>query len=356
MPRAHHRRHRRGLLLATAFAAGIGLAPGRALAVSGPGCEPSACTDSDHDGFVACGCPSSGTPCDCNDTDPSVYPHAPEACDSPRDLDCNGASMEPCAADTGCVEGICVPACIPLDDFGCPPLSHFGTGPDGGVCLCIPNDCSAFGCQPGFTCDDEKRCVPTCGPDVVCPRGQRCQGSGCVDPCSAITCPEGAACVDGRCTPSCECPSAADCVAGETCDPTRSPPTCVEAACVGITCPAGTHCEKGSCRDDCDGVVCPPKLLCRHVSTNGGPERGECVDLCSPDPCTSSTACDWHTGACVPRPITEGNLTPPSDDDDLLRVVGGSWTCSAGHVAGVSASTLGAAALILGLGLRRRRK
>jgi hypothetical protein len=326
-----------------------------AAAADGPGCTAGACVDADNDGFVACGCPTSGTPCDCDDADPNVYPNAPEACDARKDLNCNGVAREPCAQGYGCTASLCVPECIPLDDFGCPGGSHFDR-PDGGVCLCAPDDCATYGCAPGFTCDDAKQCVPNCSSGVVCPRGQRCLGIGCVDPCAGISCPEGAACVDGRCTPSCAC-DGGSCAAGETCDPAGSPPTCVETACVGITCPAGAHCEQGTCRDDCEGVVCPPERVCRVAPVDGGGARGQCVDLCSPDPCGFAFTCDWRTGTCTPRPVAEGGLTPiPVDPNEVFRVVGGGWTCNAGTGASATAGLLTFGALFAGLRARRRRR
>ena len=83
-------------------------------------CDAGAlCGDDDQDGFLACGCPYAGTPCDCDDADPATFPGSPEACDAPLDRNCNGAKAERCPAKRGCLGSVCVPECIPLSDFGC---------------------------------------------------------------------------------------------------------------------------------------------------------------------------------------------------------------------------------------------
>lgn len=44
-----------------------------------------------------------------DDKDPTVYPGAPEACDAPKDLNCNGGGADPCPKKKGCLKGVCVP-------------------------------------------------------------------------------------------------------------------------------------------------------------------------------------------------------------------------------------------------------
>lgn len=315
------------------------------------------CPDDDHDGVAACGCPWSGVPCDCDDADPTVFPGAPESCDSAKDNNCSGVASDPCPANEGCLAGMCVPKCIPLDDFGCAGGSSFARAPDSSICLCEPKDCTIFGCPAGRTCDEAKTCVPNCSPDVRCPRGQVCRGFGCVDPCEEMTCPDGAVCDEGRCVPSCACSLGSSCPPGETCDLAAPVPSCIDPACVGIACAAGMHCELGRCIDDCAGVVCPPMRVCRKVSVNGGPSKARCVDLCSPNPCEPDETCDRRTGRCTPLPRTEGGLeAPTSTDVERLEVAGAGWLCTSAGLGRASAITAltGAGAVLL-FGLRRRR-
>jgi hypothetical protein len=313
----------------------------------------SLCPDDDHDGFAACGCPWSGMPCDCDDTDPARFPGAPERCDTTRDDNCSGVVADTCAAKEGCLGSACVPECIPLDDFGCAAGSSFARQLDSGRCLCAPEDCTVFGCPPGSTCDDAKTCVPNCPPGVRCPAGQLCRGFGCVDPCAEVRCPSGAVCERGRCLPSCACAPAARCAPGEVCDLGAPVPTCVDPACAGVRCPGGSHCERGPCVDDCDGVVCPPKRVCRKESAGGA----RCADLCSPDPCRPGFVCDWRTGGCNPLPTPEGGLTAPAESTETFDVAGAGWLCASSGVARLSVLTaitgLGTLAL---LAARRRRR
>jgi hypothetical protein len=333
-------------------------------ASSGPGCEAGApCPDSDGDGFVMCGCAPPGAACDCDDRDPSAYPGAPERCDSAKDLDCDGLAGSTCGDKRGCLAGMCVMQCPPLDDFGCGVGNRCEQQPNG-LRLCAGPDCTAFGCLPGFTCGDSKVCVPDCTPDVKCPFGQRCRGTNCTDPCASVTCGPGSTCHEGQCVAACDCfAGSSGCAAGEACDRSLPVPRCVEQACSGIACASGLHCAAGTCVDDCAGVVCPPKLVCEHVANDAGITRGECVDLCPPGTCPVPKVCEWHTGSCQDPVFPEAGLVPvpaSAGDDDLLSAGGAGITCNTHGLARASATGALASALsfalLLAWRVRRRRR
>jgi len=345
-------------------AVALGVSARSAWAAGGPGCDAgAACVDDDGDGFVSCACPTAGSPCDCDDRDPRAFPGAPEACTSKKDLNCNGAAEEKCF-QRGCLASadLCVPGCVPLDDFGCAVGSQCEPQANG-FRLCVGADCSTFGCPPGLTCDDSKTCVPNCNPGVRCPAGQRCRGFGCVDPCEGIVCTPGSSCDNGRCLAACDCfPDGAGCKPGETCDRAAAVPACVETACVGVRCPPGSHCAGGACVEDCLGVVCPPKRVCRQAGLDGGAARARCVDLCSPDPCPLPMVCDWRTGGCLPPVSRGGGLeSGPADagSGEGLVVGGAGCTLTTASVAGAS-SALAACGIVVVLaarrGSRRRRR
>lgn len=343
--------------LATCAAFALALASARpASGATGPGCDVS-CADQDGDGFPSCAC-AARDPCDCNDSDPLVFPGAPEACDSPRDRNCNGAVGESCGKGRGCAIGQCLPECKDLDDFGCAPRSTLTRQPSG-QCLCVPDDCAVYGCGPGLTCDVAARvCVPNCNPGVACPFGQICRGFGCVDPCAGVACERGAVCERGACVPSCDCPAARACPAGLACDPGANAGRCVQPACVGATCPGASHCVGGRCVDDCDGVVCPPRLFCRHVAA-GDVIVAACVDLCAKVRCDALSTCDYRDGTCVTNPLPDAGQLRPVDETprEELTVLGAGFRCTAAHgAAGASAPVLVFALAQIALAVRRRRR
>lgn len=342
----------RPLSLATALA--IVAYAGAASAGVGPGCDVS-CPDKDGDGFVACSC-AAREPCDCNDADPMIFPGAPEACDSPRDSNCNGALAESCGRLKGCANGMCLPECRDLDDFGCAPRSTLTRQPNG-ACLCVPDDCAVYGCGPGQTCDLVTRtCAPSCHPGVRCPFGQICRGFGCADPCEGITCERGSVCARGVCVASCDCPGTTACAGGLACDPGAGG-RCVEPACVGVRCPAANHCVAGRCVDDCDGVECPPRLFCRHVAS-GDAIVARCVDLCAKVKCDPLSYCDYVTGTCATYPLPDaGSFVPVDSPYEDLTLLGAGVRCSATNgVAGAAAPIGLVVAAAIGLRWRRRRR
>jgi len=355
LPRRRRKRWSLVLTLAASFA-GTTFMTTHTRAGVGPGCEAGApCADVDGDGFVACSCAAPGMPCDCDDADPLAFPGAPEACDGTKDLDCSGDAGRSCGSKKGCLRGVCVPECIPLDDFGCAPYAHCETQNEQRLCT---GDCSIYGCPPGSTCDDTKTCLADCNAAVRCPFGQRCRGFGCVDPCDGIACGEGSTCSDGRCVASCDCsPGNTGCGAGEACDRSAPVARCVEAACAGVVCPGATHCARGACIDDCAGVVCPPKRVCLNVASDGGALHGSCVDRCEPNPCALPQGCDWRTGKCLDPTFPEAGLEPVNDTEpqpEALFVGGAGASCTAGGLGRVSMLGGAASALAFALLVTRR--
>jgi len=67
--------------------------------VANEGCPPATC-DADGDGFVKNdpNCDAQGHPYDCDDTDPTVFPGAPENCKDAKVHDC-GVAKQPCMTD-----------------------------------------------------------------------------------------------------------------------------------------------------------------------------------------------------------------------------------------------------------------
>jgi hypothetical protein len=71
---------------------------GRNEAVFPPDPEDPGCPDADGDGYASDSCctpvPSAGIECDCDDTDPTIYPGAEEICGDGIDQDCDGTDPD----------------------------------------------------------------------------------------------------------------------------------------------------------------------------------------------------------------------------------------------------------------------
>lgn len=157
----------------------------------------ASCGDNDHDSFQACRADADLTMCDCDDTHADTYPPhgtlpgGAEACDG-RDNDCDGRIDEAAA---------CCPACMALGE-----TTRGDVCTVGGACACS-----------------------TAAGMAVCPAGQTCCASGCVDTATDL-----GHC--GSCTLACTNQSDR-CLGGE----------CFCGAPPGVACTFTTMCHNGAC-------------------------------------------------------------------------------------------------------------
>jgi MYXO-CTERM domain-containing protein len=232
-------------------------------------------------------------------------------------------------------------------------------------CACIPNPCLRGACDAGrsickidkgaaacvdrcdlVTCPAGTVCQPASGScadchSLGCPAGQLCLGAPGVcraDPCAAVSCSAGQACVEGQCQAVCN-PA---CGGGEIC---RNG-SCQASACSG-GCANGEICnpETGACQTNLCRMACPQGQACV-------PKTGACMDdRCATTRCGSCTVCQVGfdgSPSCVadPRCLSPGRVS-----------AGGGCACD---VTGVGGPVGGGAPLwgllVLGALLLRRRR
>lgn len=272
-------------------------------------------SDKDMDGYSWCGV--GGQP-DCDDSDPTIHPGAPEICNG-KDDNCNGQADEGlCQAPAKCSPklGTCVmPGCDPTDPKSCP----MGQKCDPGTLQCVMPASKVLGdaCMSDTECPTGSFCVggvvlsnklgpgavctTTCCTSDGCPSGFVCYGPGtggdyCVKASaigrsiggakagmtagSASECRSGLLGSNGRCADTC-C-FASDCAAGSSC----MAATLDGHVTLTCTTPFGTGDEDANC------TVQMPASQCK---------AGQCVDYgfgyraCSM-PCCGSAACGHIAG------------------------------------------------------------
>jgi hypothetical protein len=243
-----------------------------------------------------------------------------------------------CPPGSQCINGTCSGSCVTGSTNACPAGQVCDPS---GQCVLPPAQCGSNSmtpnCPPGAQCINGA-CVALCNANTICAQGLVCdlQRGLCVPPgpptpqcASDRDCPQGAQCLNGLCISGCGA-NGMTCPPGEVCDPTRGlcvpgnppPPACTATQ----GCPNGDACVNGVCVPSCTSagnVGCPPgtqcdpnRNVCVPVPTGCGTAgqacsngqvclNGQCVAACTATgsiTCPQGSSCDPTTGACVPNP------------------------------------------------------
>jgi hypothetical protein len=265
-------------------------------------------SDADKDGFSWCGkIDAQGHPydVDCDDTDNTVYPGAPEICDG-KDNNCDGLVDNGATCDNGqsCFNGKCVNACDVDAGNSCGPSKHC----DSVTHTCVNDTVVGIGqpctadseCQSPLFCVDASvvgsnvlpsgangMCTQPCCSSADCPASFVCYAPGaggryCVDPTKI-----GRSSTLGPDPPGTSDSDAGRCRSGELVNG-----RCADTCCSDSDCSNGTACAYGKL-DGHDGTVCTPgtgsgrqgdicfgSSDCRALVCAGGSLYGTCYEGC----------------------------------------------------------------------------
>ena len=233
------------------------------------------------------------------------------ACCDPKEvcagLDCGddgcGGSCGDCPAEHSCLEGICVPDCLPeCEDKEC--------GDDGceGSCgECAAGD-KCLEDEGAATCEAD--CQQLCG-------GKQCGSAGEEEECACGECDDGHACTDDSCTLGGVCLFVFNSAACDDGNPCTGDDSCSLGNCAGKVLPAEELAALDcicAADDDCEAIengnVCDGTLYCHKA--------GEAEGVCQVDPSTilacddsnpcTTDSCDPQTG-CVFQPDNENDCS-----------------------------------------------
>ncbi len=237
------------------------------------GTPPSCATDGDRDGYARAG--------DCDDADAMAHPFATEICNGSDD-DCDGTIDEMPMGPSICVRDSRIPAC----DVAC--LRSLETDPYRcGSCrtLCGDNNRTNQCVGGNCTCNGAAACVAP----AIC-----CGGVGCVTPTTNESHCGGCGRACGADADKCR---GGVCVCGDT-EACASGRLCCGGECIDVR---GDVMNCGAC-----GNACGPNGMCVNgACTCASPSVGDCNgdrgDGCEADLASNPASCGACGAACAPR-------------------------------------------------------
>jgi MYXO-CTERM domain-containing protein len=268
-----------------------------------------------------------------------------------------------CAPPGTVLEG-CVtpPTCVCKGQHGCDDPCVDVACEGGLVCSpwaktpgsCVVDNCWNFPCQGCGRACNLGSCVDSpckegsCKPGEACKPSEDFTSSTCSPSCAGVVCPQGKACKDGACVPTCD-PA---CAAPLVCDASASPPSCVPSRCDADRCKDGSCCDPvtGACGNcPCEGVVCPAGQACH---------AGECAVVAGSGGSGGSGSAPGAGGAGAAD--AGANATPKASSDDErvwgLATGGGGCACETGPGGARGTHALGLVVALLGAVAARRRR
>jgi hypothetical protein len=293
--------------------------------------------DKDGDGHAPIICGGD----DCDDSDPTVYPGAPEICDG-KDNDCNGkiddgatcanplfacqAGACSCRADA-----LCGPDCVDKNTDArhcgsCGNACGANLACVNGACGCTKKMCSGMCVDPLSDVANCGGCGMACGANFACVNGacscatQTCSGL-CIDPlsdvsncggcgmaCSTVNV-NGLKCTAGQCVGRCNS-GYGDCnndLRSDGCEAALSADPLNCGACHNV-CPTGMHVQSAGCANGICFAVCSPGWNdCGGVCTDIGGDFLNCGGCgmacpggwnCCASQCSNPTADTVNCGVC----------------------------------------------------------
>lgn len=261
----------------------------------------------------------------------STGPQGLTACDAPapttetcdgKDQDCDGQTDEATCNDSNpCTEDACVGKGGGAD--GCSHMPKDGFVCDDGDPCTVGDSCQGGTCKVGVSvcqCKQDSDCDSAedgnlCNGTLVCDLTvHKCK----VDPKTVVTCPVDAntACSQNTCEATTGKCSMKSLSTGTLCDDGN--PCTVADSCAAGVCKPGTNTCECQQNSDCaaleDGDKCNGTLVCDLGSHKCKVDTSTLVTCdATGDTACMKTTCVPATGACVPKPVTDGTACSDSN-------------------------------------------